>query len=89
MAVAATTTSNTPFTARITGWGNSSTRFFGGKMEEKIISKIEEQIDIILAKERIDFTDYQILIAYLERAEEKEKIKRSEEIINAFYSIFK
>lgn len=58
-------------------------------MEEKIISKIEEQIDIILAKERIDFTDYQILIAYLERAEEKEKINRSEEIINAFYSIFK
>ena len=58
-------------------------------MEEKIISKIEEQIDIILAKERIDFTDYQILVSYLERAEEKEKIKRSEEIINAFYSIFK
>ena len=58
-------------------------------MEEKIISKIEEQIDIILSKERIDFTDYQILIAYLKRAEEKEKIKRSEEIINAFYSIFK
>lgn len=58
-------------------------------MEEKIISKIEEQIDIILSKERIDFTDYQILVSYLERAEEKEKIKRSEEIINAFYSIFK
>lgn len=58
-------------------------------MKEKIISKIEEQIDIILSKERIDFTDYQILVSYLERAEEKEKIKRSEEIINAFYSIFK